>query len=113
MDSKDEKLMYSSYGQKLRKKRFSLKIIFGRRPRWFSFAGYNMPLHYSSGIMNEHNHTRDSASLFDVSHMGQIVVSGSGIAAAMEKLMPIDLQSMPIYQQHYGTDDQCRGWYFR
>ena len=77
-----------------------------------SFAGYNMPLHYSGGIMREHNHTRESVSLFDVSHMGQIVVSGSGIAAAMEKLMPIDLQSMPIYQQHYGLMTNAEGGIF-
>jgi aminomethyltransferase len=68
-----------------------------------------MPLHYSSGIMREHNHTRDAASLFDVSHMGQIILSGSGIGAALEKLMPIDLQSMPIYQQQYGVMTNIEG----
>ena len=111
MDSKDEKLMYSSYGRKLRK-----TVLFdshlAEKAKMVSFAGYNMPLHYSSGIMREHNHTRESASLFDVSHMGQIVVSGSGVGAALEKLIAIDLQSMPIYKQHYGLMTNAEGGIF-
>jgi aminomethyltransferase len=59
--------------------------------------------------MREHNHSRDAASLFDVSHMGQIILSGSGIGVALEKLMPIDLQSMPIYQQQYGVMTNVEG----
>ena len=111
MDSKDEKLMHSSYGRKLRK-----TVLFdshlAEKAKMVSFAGYNMPLHYSSGIMREDNHTRESASLFDVSHMGQIVVSGSGVGAALEKLIAIDLQSMPIYKQHYGLMTNAEGGIF-
>ena len=40
------------------------------------FAGYLMPVQYSEGIMQEHLHCRDNAGLFDVSHMGQVVVKG-------------------------------------
>ena len=43
-----------------------------------SFAGYDMPVQYPTGIIKEHLHTREAAGLFDVSHMGQVVVSGKG-----------------------------------
>ena len=39
------------------------------------FAGYNMPINYKHGIINEHIHVRTHAGLFDVSHMGQILIS--------------------------------------
>ena len=67
------------------------------------FAGYLMPVQYSSGIMQEHLHCRDNAGLFDVSHMGQIIVEGEGAAQALEKLMPVDLESLGINQQTYAT----------
>ena len=67
------------------------------------FAGYLMPVQYSSGIMQEHLHCRDNAGLFDVSHMGQIIVEGEGAARALEKLMPVDLESLAINQQTYAT----------
>ena len=47
------------------------------------FAGYLMPVQYSEGIMQEHLHCRDNAGLFDVSHMGQVIVKGEGAAAAL------------------------------
>ena len=50
------------------------------------FAGYAMPLHYAQGILKEHVHVRTNAGLFDVSHMGQIRIAGSGAAAALEAL---------------------------
>ena len=49
------------------------------------FAGYAMPVQYK-GIMEEHRHTRDQASLFDVSHMGQVKLSGTEAAHALESL---------------------------
>lgn len=67
------------------------------------FAGYLMPVQYSSGIMQEHLHCRDNAGLFDVSHMGQIIVEGEGAAQALETLMPVDLESLGINQQTYAT----------
>ena len=67
------------------------------------FAGYLMPVQYTDGIMQEHLHCRDNAGLFDVSHMGQIIVKGEGAAQALEHLMPVDLQSLGINQQTYST----------
>ena len=55
------------------------------------FTGYSMPLHYSTGILAEHLHTRESASLFDVSHMGQISIWGERAANALEWLVPGDI----------------------
>ncbi len=65
------------------------------------FAGYEMPVQFPAGIMAEHNHTRASASLFDVSHMGQAVLRGDNVAAAMETLVPADLQALPLGKTGY------------
>jgi aminomethyltransferase len=69
--------------------------------RMAPFAGYDMPLHYSSGIIAEHLHTRAKAGLFDVSHMGQAIVSGLGAAQALEALTPADLISLPPERTRY------------
>lgn len=66
-----------------------------------SFAGYQMPVQYSGGIIQEHLHTRQQAGLFDVSHMGQIRVSGATAAAELERLLPIDLDTLPVNHQRY------------
>lgn len=58
------------------------------------FAGTALPVRYAPGIIAEHNHTRRAASLFDVSHMGQLRVTGSDATAALETLMPADLASL-------------------
>ena len=55
------------------------------------FAGYDMPVQYPLGIMKEHLHTREAAGLFDVSHMGQVVISGDNPAKSIEKLVPGDI----------------------
>ena len=67
------------------------------------FAGYAMPLQYPAGLLTEHRHTRAEgcASLFDVSHMGQISVSGPGAAAALERVLPIDVMDLPLHHQRY------------
>lgn len=52
------------------------------------FAGYDMPIQYEAGVLTEHNWTRENAGLFDVSHMGQIIVEGVDAAAMWEKLTP-------------------------
>ena len=67
------------------------------------FAGYLMPVQYSDGIMQEHLHCRENAGLFDVSHMGQVMVKGEGAAQALEWLMPANLQTLEINQQTYST----------
>ncbi|WP_259782249.1 glycine cleavage system aminomethyltransferase GcvT [Aestuariispira ectoiniformans] len=65
------------------------------------FAGYEMPVQYPAGILKEHNQTRESAGLFDVSHMGQAWLIGDGADAALETLVPADLQSLKPGQQRY------------
>ena len=67
------------------------------------FAGYLMPVQYPLGIMQEHLHTRDNAGLFDVSHMGQVVVRGNNVVGELEQLMPLDLGALAINQQSYAT----------
>lgn len=68
--------------------------------RMVEFAGYWMPVQYE-GIIAEHLWTRESAGLFDVSHMGQLEVSGDGAAAALEELLPIDLSTLKPGRQRY------------
>ena len=58
-----------------------------RGARMVPFAGYEMPIQYE-GIVAEHQWTREHAGLFDVSHMGQLMVTGPGAAAALEALLP-------------------------
>ena len=70
------------------------------------FAGYAMPLQYPLGIMKEHLHTRARAGLFDVSHMGQLRLSapaggGESPAAALERLVPVDVQGLAEGRQRY------------
>lgn len=64
-----------------------------RGARMVEFAGYWMPVQYE-GIITEHLWTRESAGLFDVSHMGQLTVSGEGAAAALEALLPGDITAL-------------------
>ncbi|MFU7527597.1 glycine cleavage system aminomethyltransferase GcvT [Qipengyuania sp. ASV99] len=68
--------------------------------RMVAFAGYEMPIQYE-GIVAEHNWTRTSAGLFDVSHMGQLLLSGPGLDAAVEAVLPIDLSTLKLGQQRY------------
>tara|TARA_R110000772_G_scaffold111977_5_gene216116 strand:+ start:557 stop:1666 length:1110 start_codon:yes stop_codon:yes gene_type:complete len=65
------------------------------------FAGYDMPVQYPAGILKEHLHTRSSAGLFDVSHMGQLVISGDDPATAIEKLIPGDIQALAPGEMRY------------
>ncbi|RME14953.1 MAG: glycine cleavage system aminomethyltransferase GcvT [Alphaproteobacteria bacterium] len=66
------------------------------------FAGWEMPVQYAAGVMKEHLHTRESAGLFDVSHMGQVVLRGDNAAAALERLVPVDIQGLGVGRQRYG-----------
>lgn len=69
------------------------------------FAGYEMPVQYDLGVMKEHQHTRASAGLFDVSHMGQVLLRGgsySEIALALEQLIPMDVAGLGAGRQRYG-----------
>src|SRR5215217_958040 len=70
--------------------------------RMVPFAGYSMPVQYPAGLMAEHHHTRNAAGLFDVSHMGQLSLSGPDAAAAFETLMPVDVLGLASGKQRYG-----------
>ncbi|HEX7887825.1 MAG TPA: glycine cleavage system aminomethyltransferase GcvT [Ramlibacter sp.] len=70
--------------------------------RMVPFAGYSMPVQYPAGLMAEHLHTRTSAGLFDVSHMGQLRLVGPQAAAALESLMPVDVIDLAPGRQRYG-----------
>ena len=63
------------------------------------FAGYAMPLHFAAGILREHLHTRAQAGLFDVSHMGQIRLTGR--IETLERLCPIDTLALAPGEQKY------------
>jgi aminomethyltransferase len=65
------------------------------------FAGYALPVQYPAGILAEHLQTRASAALFDVSHMGQARLHGRGAAAALEALVPADIQGLKDFVQRY------------
>jgi aminomethyltransferase len=70
--------------------------------RMVPFAGYSMPVQYPAGLMAEHHHTRNSAGLFDVSHMGQLRLAGPDAAKAFETLMPVDVIALAPGKQRYG-----------
>jgi aminomethyltransferase len=65
------------------------------------FAGYDMPVQYPTGVMTEHRHTRTAAGLFDVSHMGQVLLVGDDAAAALETLVPVDIIGLELFKQRY------------
>src|SRR4051812_28183766 len=69
--------------------------------RMVPFAGYAMPVQYPTGILTEHLWTRAHAGLFDVSHMGQVSLLGSGAAASLERLGPGDLQALKLGRMRY------------
>ena len=80
--------------------------------RMVPFAGYDMPVQYPAGVLKEHLQTRSTAGLFDVSHMGQIIIrarSGTyeDAALALETLVPVDILGLKQGRQRYGffTDD--------
>ena len=78
------------------------------------FAGYEMPVQYPMGVLKEHLHTRAGAGLFDVSHMGQIVLrpkSGKveDAALALERLVPQDIVAVAAGRQRYAQFTNADG----
>ena len=72
--------------------------------RMAPFAGYDMPIHYPTGVLAEHLHTRKFAGLFDVSHMGQALIEGADhatVAAFLETLCPADFLNLAPGRQRY------------
>ena len=72
-----------------------------RGGRMVPFAGYEMPLRYEAGPVAEHLHTRAAASLFDVSHMGIVEVTGTGAAEAFETVVPAAITTLPVNRLRY------------
>jgi len=71
------------------------------------FAGYDMPVQYPGGVLKEHLHTRSAAGLFDVGHMGQVLVTAisgkqADAALALERLVPVDIAGLAEGRQRYG-----------
>ena len=79
---------------------YELHVSLGAR--MVPFAGYEMPLHYRSGILNEHLHTHAAATLFDVSHMGQALLRGADPARALERVTPADVLGLLDGGMRYG-----------
>jgi len=81
--------------------------------RMVPFAGYAMPVQYPAGVMAEHKHCRDSAALFDVSHMGQLRLIGidspDSAAAALETLVPVDVLGLGVGKQRYAMFTNSSG----
>ena len=77
--------------------------------RMVPFAGYDMPVQYPLGVLKEHLHTREQAGLFDVSHMGQIILRGSDAARALETLVPVDIVDLPVGMQRYAMFTNPQG----
>lgn len=65
------------------------------------FAGWSMPVQYTDGILKEHEHCRVKAALFDVSHMGQVIIRGDGAAEALEVLVPGNIAGLKPGQARY------------
>ena len=82
--------------------------------RMVPFAGWDMPVQYATGVLGEHLHTRAHASLFDVGHMGQVLVlpgeaGMEGAALALETLIPADILGIEPGRQRYGLFTDAEG----
>ena len=65
------------------------------------FAGYSLPVHFDEGIIKEHEHTRSKAGLFDVTHMGQIILSGDKISETFESLVCSNIRDLKNGKTQY------------
>ncbi|MDL2216380.1 glycine cleavage system aminomethyltransferase GcvT [Desulfovibrio sp. OttesenSCG-928-M14] len=66
------------------------------------FAGWNMPIQYPTGIIAEHLHTREKAGLFDICHMGEIIVDGKGAADALSQAVTVNISTLKPGRCRYG-----------
>ena len=70
--------------------------------KFIPFAGYNMPINYSDGIIKEHLHVRKSVGLFDVSHMGQIIIPFENININnLQKIIPLNFNNLHLNKSYY------------
>ena len=72
------------------------------KAKFVEFAGYQMPIQYSDGIVEEHKFTRNHSGIFDVSHMGQLFIYGNNdLVEDLEKIFPLDLKNLKINHSKY------------
>ncbi len=70
--------------------------------KFVEFAGYQMPIQYSDGIIEEHRFTRSNAGIFDVSHMGQLFIYGNdNLTEDLERIFPLDLKNLKMNHSKY------------
>ena len=73
------------------------KLHQDNKAKFVEFAGYEMPIQYSSGIIEEHKFTRSNSGIFDVSHMGQLFIYGDDdLTKDLEMIFPLDLQNLKL-----------------
>jgi len=72
------------------------------KAKFVEFAGYEMPIQYSKGIIEEHKITRSNSGIFDVSHMGQLFIYGDdSLTKDLEKIFPVDLENLKLNSSKY------------
>ena len=72
------------------------------KAKFVEFAGYQMPIQYSDGIVEEHKFTRNHSGIFDVSHMGQLFIYGDDhLIEDLEKIFPLDLKNLKLNHSKY------------
>ena len=73
-----------------------------KNAKFVEFAGYQMPIQYPEGIVEEHKFTRNHSGIFDVSHMGQLFIYGDkNLIEDLEKIFPLDLKNLKINHSKY------------
>lgn len=77
--------------------------------RMTDFAGYRLPLHYAAGIIREHLHCRNLAGFFDISHMGQFVLTGNRAIDEFSRLIPSRLDALQPGRQKYTVLTNAHG----
>jgi aminomethyltransferase len=84
------------------KKTSLYKLHQDSKAKFVEFAGYQMPIQYSEGIVEEHKFTRKHSGIFDVSHMGQLFVyGGEELISDLEKIFPLDLKNLKLNHSKY------------
>ena len=84
------------------KKTSLYKLHQDSKAKFVEFAGYQMPIQYSEGIVEEHKFTRKHSGIFDVSHMGQLFVYGDEeLIGDLEKIFPLDLKNLKLNHSKY------------
>lgn len=69
--------------------------------RMINFAGWELPVQYPTGPIVEHNSVRQKAGLFDIDHMGQLLVSGPGALDYLQHVLTYDVSRMVMHEAHY------------